>query len=206
MYLSSRIAPYGFAGPSGWSGGWGDVASVQGQVSAAANRYGVPEWLALAVAKTESSFNPAAVSPVGAIGVMQLMPGTAKDLGVDPRDTSQNIDGGVRLLSQLLKRYDGDASLALAAYNAGPGNVAKYGGVPPFPETQNYLTRILGGGWNVSGEVGTVVPPMAGDAADSGYSPGWSVDTELPGSADGLSPLAWGALALAAGALVYSAV
>lgn len=71
------------------------------------------------------------------------MPATAADLGVDPYDTEQNIEGGVKYLAQMLKRFDGDTTLALAAYNAGPGNVSKYGGVPPFAETQTYVSRIL---------------------------------------------------------------
>jgi soluble lytic murein transglycosylase-like protein len=112
-------------------------------ITLTANQYGVDPALALAVAQKESSMNPAAVSSAGAIGLFQLEPATAASLGVDPYDPAQNIQGGIRYLSQLLNQYNGDTSLALAAYNAGPGNVAKYGGVPPFAETQNYVSSIL---------------------------------------------------------------
>lgn len=110
----------------------------------AASTYNVPVKLLKAVAKAESNFKPNEVSSAGAIGVMQLMPGTAKELGVkDAYDPEQNIMGGAKYLSQKLKEYDGDVSLALAAYNAGSGNVKKYGGIPPFKETQNYVKKVL---------------------------------------------------------------
>lgn len=111
----------------------------------AADKYGIAEKLLKAVAKAESNFNPSVVSSAGAIGVMQLMPSTASSLGVaNPYDAKDNIMGGAKYLSRLLAKYNGNISLALAAYNAGSGNVEKYGGIPPFKETQNYVRKILG--------------------------------------------------------------
>lgn len=109
----------------------------------ASETYGVPLSLLKAVAKAESDFNPNVVSSAGAVGIMQLMPATAKELGVQNiYDVKENIMGGAKELSGLLKRYDGDLTLTLAGYNAGIGNVQKYGGVPPFQETQNYIKKI----------------------------------------------------------------
>jgi membrane-bound lytic murein transglycosylase B len=106
--------------------------------------YGVDEKLLKAVAKAESNFNPSAVSSAGAIGIMQLMPSTAAGLGVsDSFDARENILGGAKYLSQLLAKYNGDTSLALAAYNAGSARVDEYGGIPPFTETQNYVAKVL---------------------------------------------------------------
>lgn len=103
-----------------------------------------PELLRAVIAK-ESAFYPCAVSPKGALGLMQLMPGTAQELGVaDPMDPSQNVDGGARLLKQLIGRYGGDLALALSAYNAGPARVDASAGIPPIKETQNYVSDILG--------------------------------------------------------------
>lgn len=110
----------------------------------AAEKYNVDVRLLRAIGMTESGFNPKAGSKAGAKGVMQLMPSTAKSLGVtDPYDAEQNIMGGAKLISQLLKKYDGNVELALAAYNAGSGNVAKYGGIPPFKETQSYVKTVI---------------------------------------------------------------
>lgn len=105
--------------------------------------YNVPVNLLKAIGKAESNFDPYAQSAAGAQGVMQLMPETARSLGVtDTFDARSNIMGGAKYISDLLERYDGDIDLALAAYNAGSGNVEKYGGVPPFPETQNYIRKV----------------------------------------------------------------
>jgi peptidoglycan DL-endopeptidase CwlO len=109
---------------------------------ASAARYGLSPQLLAAVGKVESGFNPNAVSPAGAQGLMQLMPSTAASLGVDPHDPAQAIDGAARLLSQNLARF-GSVPLAVAAYNAGSGAVQTYGGVPPFPETQTYVQRVM---------------------------------------------------------------
>lgn len=104
---------------------------------------GVPVSLLKAVAKTESDFDPNCVSHAGAMGVMQLMPCNVEEYGVtDPFDAEQNIMAGAQQLADLSRRYDGDLTLTLAAYNAGSGNVAKYGGVPPFKETQNYVRKV----------------------------------------------------------------
>lgn len=106
---------------------------------------GVDPDLFLRLVKQESSFNQDAVSSAGAIGLTQLMPDTAKGLGVDPYDPEDNLRGGARYLRQQLDTF-GDVPTALAAYNAGPGNVRKYGGIPPFEETKNYVSKIIGTG------------------------------------------------------------
>lgn len=120
------------------------TSSMDAIFTEAAKTYGVHINLLKAVAKAESNFQADAVSSAGAIGVMQLMPATAQSLGVsDPYDAKSNIMGGAKYLAQKLEQYNGNVELTLAAYNAGSGNVAKYGGVPPFTETQNYVKRVM---------------------------------------------------------------
>lgn len=110
----------------------------------AASKYGVDAKFLKAIAKCESDFSTECTSRSGAMGIMQLMPQTAASLGVtNAYDPYQNIMGGARYISEKLAQYNGDKSLALAAYNAGSGNVAKYGGIPPFKETQNYVAKVM---------------------------------------------------------------
>lgn len=118
-------------------------AEYQAALQAAAEKYGLSPQLLAAVASAESGFDKNAVSAAGAIGLMQLMPATARSLGVDPRDPAQNLMGGAAYLRAQLDRFDGNLDLALAAYNAGPGRVEQYGGMPPFQETRTYVARNL---------------------------------------------------------------
>lgn len=109
-----------------------------------AAQYNLNPDLLKSVAKAESNFDPSAVSPVGALGIMQLMPATARSLGVNnPLNATENIAGGAKYLSSLLERFDGNVPLAVAAYNAGPGAVKKYGGIPPYKETQKYVAKVM---------------------------------------------------------------
>lgn len=118
-------------------------AEIEQLIQSKGAKYDVDPNLIRAVIRQESGFNASAGSPAGAQGLMQLMPATAAGLGVtDPLNAEQNVDGGVRYLKQQLDTFDGDVRKALAAYNAGPGAVRKYDGVPPYPETQNYVAKI----------------------------------------------------------------
>jgi hypothetical protein len=113
-------------------------------VELASQKYDVPSDLIRAIIQAESGFRPHAVSSAGAQGLMQLMPGTAEDLGVEnPFDIDQNIDGGVRYFKQMMDEFDGDVKLSLAAYNAGPGAVKRYDGVPPYRETLRYIRKVM---------------------------------------------------------------
>jgi soluble lytic murein transglycosylase-like protein len=121
----------------------GSVPYAQ-QIEAAASKYGIDPAVVKGLIKQESGFNPNAGSPAGAQGLTQLMPGTAASLGVtNVHDPAQSIDGGAHYLKMQLDRFGGDYSKALAAYNAGPGAVQRYGGVPPYSETQNYVKNVL---------------------------------------------------------------
>ena len=122
---------------------YGPPGQYQELARAAARRHQIPEDLFLRLVKTESAFRPAAVSSKGAIGLAQLMPGTAQMLGVNPHDPRQNLDGGARYLKQQYRKF-GSWRLALAAYNAGPKAVEKHRGIPPYRETRNYVKTILG--------------------------------------------------------------
>ncbi|MEH6829376.1 lytic transglycosylase domain-containing protein [Sulfitobacter sp.] len=150
-HSSARLQPPKVVTPTKWDDGTATVKKYRGRYKgpflamarAAADKHGVPQDLFLRLVYQESRFNHNAVSHAGAIGLAQLMPGTAKDLRVDPRVPHENLDGGARYLKMQYKEF-GSWRLALAAYNAGPGAVKKYGGIPPFNETKNYVRIIAG--------------------------------------------------------------
>lgn len=150
----------------------GGGANYEGYFQCAAETFQIPENLLKAVAKAESGFNPNAVSSCGAQGIMQLMPSTARSLGVtNCFDPAQNIMGGARYLRQMLDSFNGDVPKALAAYNAGPNAVRKYGGIPPYRETQDYVARVLGyAGDDISIPVSAVSAGLAGTQAETAPS------------------------------------
>lgn len=131
--------------PAGVSGGVKGAAYVtpDGLAKKASQLYGVPYGLVKAMMKVESGYNPYAVSDKGAVGLMQIMPETAQEMGINPYDPESNVLGGTMYIKKLLDMYGGNVGLALAAYNAGTGNVSKYEGIPPFEETRNYVDKVL---------------------------------------------------------------
>jgi soluble lytic murein transglycosylase-like protein len=139
----------------------GGATPFGAEIDAAAARYGIDPALLKGLIRRESGFDPSARSGAGAVGLTQLMPGTAASLGVDPTDPAQAIDGCARYLKQQLDRFGGDAAKALAAYNAGPGAVAKFGGIPPYAETQSYVRSVLAFADQYRGTAGTAALPAA---------------------------------------------
>jgi len=144
--IQGSLAPVGFPAGAELPPGMEIRSEWEPLIQKAADKYGLDVELLRRIVDAESNGNPNAVSPKGAKGLMQLMPATARALGVENiYDPEQNLDAGARYLRHLMDTF-GDIRLALAAYNAGPGNVRKYSGVPPFPETQSYVRKILGDG------------------------------------------------------------
>lgn len=143
--LNNAIEELSGAGAvSSAAGNFSSKSQILDMVTSISEKHGVDDRLVKALIRQESGFNPKATSRVGAMGLMQLMPATAKSLGVkDAYNPIQNVEGGVKYLKSMLDRYNGNIILALAAYNAGPGAVDKYSGVPPYKETQNYVKNIL---------------------------------------------------------------
>jgi soluble lytic murein transglycosylase-like protein len=147
--LASALSPAAAGGATGVTGAPGapgapGATPYAAEISAAAARNGVDPNVLTGLIRAESNFDPNAGSPAGAQGLTQLMPGTAAGLGVaNPLDPVQSIEGGARYLRQQLDHFGGDVTKALAAYNAGPGAVERFGGVPPYEETQNYVRRVL---------------------------------------------------------------
>jgi soluble lytic murein transglycosylase-like protein len=139
----------------------GSPTQYDAQITAAAAKYGLDPALLKGLIRQESNFDATARSGAGAQGLTQLMPGTATSLGVDASDPAQAIDGGARYLKAQLDRFGGDPAKALAAYNAGPGAVAKYGGVPPYAETQGYVQKVLA----YAAQYGSAAPTAAAPTA-----------------------------------------
>jgi soluble lytic murein transglycosylase-like protein len=175
----TQAAAAGGQTPAGAVGGLTPVGGAGGQtpfaaeIEAAAQRHGIDPALLKGLIRQESNFNPTAGSPAGARGLAQLMPATAASLGVtDVTDPAQSIEGGAKYLKQQLDRFGGDVTKALAAYNAGPGAVAKFGGVPPYAETQQYVQKVQAyaeqyRGASAPAPVPAAVPPQTQPIATS---------------------------------------
>lgn len=185
--MAMRVTPAGTAGAGrGKSAGVGGFGDTLGSKLAqtpydhlfieAGARYGISPAVLKAVACAESGFNPDAVSGAGAVGLMQIMPETARVLGIDPRDPAQSVDGAARLLRSLMDRFDGDLTLALAGYNAGPGAVSQYNGVPPYRETENYIKKVtkLAAAFGSGGQATPALQPAASPAQEPGEA-SWAV-------------------------------
>jgi soluble lytic murein transglycosylase-like protein len=142
---AANVAPAAFAPAAATAPASSGSSQYDGLIQAAAARYGIDPAVLHGLIQQESGFDPNSTSGAGAVGLAQLMPGTASSLGVtNPLDPAQSIDGGAHYLREQLDSFGGDVTKALAAYNAGPGAVQRYGGVPPYAETQDYVQKVLG--------------------------------------------------------------
>jgi soluble lytic murein transglycosylase-like protein len=188
---AAGASPASAAGATGAAGtGAAGAVPYAAEIEAAAQRNGVDPALLKALIRQESNFNANATSPAGARGLTQLMPGTAAALGVDASVPEQAIEGGARYLAQQLKRFNNDPQLALAAYNAGPGAVQRFGGVPPYAETQNYVKKVMAyaGEYRSAGSsaaattatAGAALAPVAAATGAPATTAGAAASTVLP--------------------------
>ena len=170
-FASSLQAATGATAPTATTGTTGAATPFAAEIDAAAARNGVDPALLRGLIRQESNFNADARSPAGAMGLTQLMPATAAGLGVtNPSDPAQSIEGGAKYLKQQLDRFGGDVSKALAAYNAGPGAVQKYNGVPPYAETQNYVRNVTAYANEYRQAGATAATPVASTASSAALS------------------------------------
>ena len=176
--------------------GGGAPSAYDGEIQAAAQKHGLDPALLKALIRQESNFNPTAGSPAGAQGLTQLMPGTARSLGVtDVHDPKQAIEGGAKYLKQQLETFGGDVEKALAAYNAGPGAVKKHGGIPPYAETQNYVKKVMGYAQEYRGSMTTATaaaPATAVGAVAPAVNPAAALASPMPSGPVASSPNQFG--------------